>query len=35
MEIELCGDLGGLLRLALGTGHHNTGACGEGANIIW
>ena len=29
MEIELCGDLGGLLRLASGAGDHSEGACAE------
>ena len=34
MEIELCGDLGGLLRLASGVGDCNAGAGCEGADIV-
>ena len=33
MEIELCGDLGGLLRLASGAGDHSEGACAEATDI--
>ena len=35
MEIELCGDLGGLLRLVSGAGDHSADVCAEGTDFMY